>query len=135
MVLVGLGGSDCEALRDGCLAQPVNSVSSLAYVGAAIAVGIGSLLYHGPMPAGANLAHNASIGALAASIVYAAVQGRLRLPPLPAVGAGALALTIYPLSRTGSSLCRPESLLQGHAAWHVLTAMALASWLGRPVRR
>ena len=83
MVLVGLGGSDCEALRDGWLAQPVNSLSSLAYVGAAIfvarrtpnllsafalgAVGIGSLLYHGPMPAGANLAHNASIGALAAS--------------------------------------------------------------------
>ena len=29
-----LGGSDCEAVRDAVLAQPVNSLSSLAYVAA-----------------------------------------------------------------------------------------------------
>ena len=70
VALIGFGGADCEALRDGLLAQPVNSLSSLAYVAAAIvlvrrqprhrvpalalaAVGVGSFLYHGPMPDGA----------------------------------------------------------------------------------
>ena len=65
--MFGFGGSDCEALHDDWLAQPVNSLSSVAYVIAAIvvvqqhrerivpgvalaAVGVGSFLYHGPMP-------------------------------------------------------------------------------------
>jgi hypothetical protein len=30
--------------------------------------------------------------------------------------------------RTGSPLCRPHSLLQGHALWHLLTAAALLQW-------
>jgi hypothetical protein len=30
--------------------------------------------------------------------------------------------------RTGSPLCRPHSLLQGHALWHVLSAVALPQW-------
>ena len=69
MSLLALGGSDCEALHDGLLGQPANSMSSLAYVvvaayvlhrGAPPApalalalVGVGSVLYHGPMPPGA----------------------------------------------------------------------------------
>jgi hypothetical protein len=32
------------------------------------------------------------------------------------------------LSRTGDPLCNPDSLLQGHAVWHVLTALALREW-------
>jgi hypothetical protein len=32
------------------------------------------------------------------------------------------------LSRTGWPLCAPGSLLQGHAAWHLLAATALAVW-------
>jgi hypothetical protein len=36
------------------------------------------------------------------------------------------------LTRTGAPLCRPESLLQGHAAWHALTALAIALWLAPP---
>lgn len=35
---------------------------------------------------------------------------------------------VYALSRTGGPLCQPDSWLQGHAVWHVLTAMALALW-------
>jgi len=70
VTLLALGGSDCEAIRDAVLGQPANSLSSLAYVaGAAVilrrggprgpalalaAVGIGSFLYHGPMPPGAD---------------------------------------------------------------------------------
>jgi hypothetical protein len=30
--------------------------------------------------------------------------------------------------RTDSPLCRPHSPLQGHALWHVLTAVAMAQW-------
>ena len=37
-----------------------------------------------------------------------------------------LGVIINGLSRTGGPLCRPESLLQGHAAWHVLSAASLA---------
>jgi hypothetical protein len=32
MGLLAFGGSDCEALHEGWLGQPVNTVSSLAYV-------------------------------------------------------------------------------------------------------
>jgi hypothetical protein len=30
VAVLGLGGSDCEALHDGSLGQPMNSLSSLA---------------------------------------------------------------------------------------------------------
>ena len=43
-----------------------------------------------------------------------------------ALGLGAVANV---LSRTGAPLCRPDSLLQGHALWHVLTAVGAALWL------
>ena len=35
---------------------------------------------------------------------------------------------LYLASRTNGVLCAPDSLLQGHAAWHVLTALALGCW-------
>jgi hypothetical protein len=46
---------------------------------------------------------------------------------LASVGTLALAFAIWNTAKTGSSLCHPDSLLQGHAAWHVLDA--LAAWL------
>ena len=36
-------------------------------------------------------------------------------------------LVAYGLGRTGSPACRPASLFQWHAVWHVLGAVALAS--------
>jgi hypothetical protein len=83
--IVAMGGSDCEAVRDGWLAQPVNTWSSGAYLLAAAylvvrhrallagalsttpavlalgAVAIGSILYHGPQPTWADAVHDASI--------------------------------------------------------------------------
>lgn len=53
---------------------------------------------------------------------------------LAVLGVGA---TIGTLSQGGGPLCDPESLLQGHAAWHVLSATALvvlAPVVGRRVR-
>jgi hypothetical protein len=151
VAVLGLGGSDCEALRDGWLGQPINAVSSVAYVlaGAYLlrergrvvpavalaAVGVGSVLYHGPMTPGAAMVHNGSLVGLAAVVVGRAWRRRLGRPPIVAVVAAAAAVTIYLLTRTGAPLCQPDSALQGHAAWHALTAVALAVWLRRPATR
>lgn len=80
-----LGASDCERLGTGVLAQPVSAVTSLAYVAVAVGVivgarrtgrlgaesivlgvglagiGLGSVAFHGPQPAGARLAHDLPI--------------------------------------------------------------------------
>ena len=40
----------------------------------------------------------------------------------------AIGVTAYLLGRTGAPLCRPDSLLQPHALWHLLTAVAMAVW-------
>ncbi|HYF47709.1 MAG TPA: hypothetical protein VD926_15950 [Acidimicrobiales bacterium] len=81
-----LGGADCERLGDGWLAQPVNALSSLAFVPAGlwvgrraglrsgwrrplllafaavlVANGIGSFAYHGPQPGWAKAAHDLPI--------------------------------------------------------------------------
>jgi hypothetical protein len=79
-----MGGSDCEQIRSGWLAQPANASSSLVYVavgiwllwrsrapdvrraplvssGAAlVAVGVGSFAFHGPQPGWAHVAHDGS---------------------------------------------------------------------------
>jgi hypothetical protein len=89
-----VGGSDCERIGQGLLAQPANTLSSLAYVlagvlllrrslagrsgarmmpmvyaVAVIGVGIGSAAFHGPMPAGARFAHDLSIAAVLAFVI------------------------------------------------------------------
>jgi hypothetical protein len=148
VTLLALGGSDCEAVRDAVLGQPANALSSLAYVVAAAvvvrrggprgpalalaAVGVGSFLYHGPMPWGAEAVHNAAIVALVVLTVAAAWRRRgVPRPPALAVVAFAAAVILNLLGRTGAPLCRPDSLAQPHAAWHVLTAVAAAAWLTR----
>jgi hypothetical protein len=147
VAVLALGGSDCEAVRDAVLGQPVNSLSSLAYVAAGayvlrrggprvpavalMAVGVGSVAYHGPMPPGAEALHDGSIAVLAVTIGAAAWRRRsLPRPPALALAALAAGAVLNLLTRTGAPLCRPDSYLQGHAGWHVLTAAALALWLG-----
>lgn len=81
-----MGCSDCERIRDGWLAQPVNALTSLAFVaaggvvlartwkpardrhgevlayGAMLAlVGAGSVAFHGPQPPGARAMHDLPI--------------------------------------------------------------------------
>jgi hypothetical protein len=80
-----IGESDCELLRDAALAQPVNALTSFAYVvvGAIVmvaayvrrrpmpaslvygtclvGVGLGSVLFHGPQPAGSRVLHDLPI--------------------------------------------------------------------------
>lgn len=76
---------DCERIGTGWLGQPVNSLTSLifvaagaiiagrrperAWVGVAVAAtGVGSFLFHGPMPAGSQLAHDVSLAWLLATV-------------------------------------------------------------------
>jgi hypothetical protein len=40
----------------------------------------------------------------------------------------AAGVTAYLLGRTGGPLCRPDSVFQPHALWHLLTATAMAAW-------
>jgi Ceramidase len=202
--------SDCEHIGRGLLAQPANSVSSLAYVLAGvlllgrtlavrpsarlapavyavtvIGVGIGSAAFHGPMPAWGRFAHDLSIAAVLAFVIgydvalvrgapvstglalfgglagacavvlalspdagnaldavlvagaiaaefgasrsaaeRAAPDGRLWVLIVGVVAIGAL---LNALGRTDAPLCEPNSPVQLHALWHVLTAFVL--WL------
>ena len=85
LVRSGIGESDCELLRDEALAQPVNAITSFAYVAIGIVVmtaavvrrrplvdsvvygtcligvGLGSVLFHGPQPAGSRILHDLPI--------------------------------------------------------------------------
>ncbi|BBZ14772.1 hypothetical protein [Mycobacterium branderi] len=147
------GHSDCERVVVGAaLAQPVLAVTSLAYVAAGVAVlvwaarvkaplaaaagaalvavGSGSFAYHGPQPSWAKFAHDWSI--VAAGAVYTAGlarSARRQRWSTWAAPAGVLAvgLAAYAAGRSGSPLCRPDSLWQYHGAWHILSAAA-AGW-------
>jgi hypothetical protein len=113
---------------------------SLVSAGGAFAgVGLTSAGYHGPQPPWAEPAHDGAIVAL--GVVMAgqgiwwltrrigrrreATGGRRWWTLAGAFGAAGLAA--YVAGRTGGPLCRPESLWQPHAAWHVLVAVALAA--------
>lgn len=187
----------CESFREGVLGQPANSVTAFAFVVAGLAimagwpaaarhrwaygllvaaVGVGSVIQHGPHPAWQAYAHDLPLAAVLAFIAVDAwsdLTERRRSPAwwlvptgamVPIVAAGPLASTVaqgslavvaigLSLARlhrrpalrrilvpallllaagalVGSltertALCQPETLLQGHAAWHVLAAAAL----------
>ena len=205
-----MGSSDCEHIGQGLLAQPANTLSSLAYVlagvlllrrslagrsgartmpmvyaVAVIGVGIGSAAFHGPMPAWGRFAHDLSIAAVLAFVIgydvalarwasanaglamfvgitgacavvlavapdagnaldavlvagavvaeigasrsaagRATADGRLWIVIVGVVTIGAL---LNAVGRTDAPLCEPDSPVQLHAVWHVLTAFVL--WL------
>ncbi len=178
--------ADCEIIGGGFLGQPVNALSSLAFVLAGIfiltrrpalrwvgygliATGLGSFLFHGPMPSASEWAHDVSLawlitivggrgtrwerlcrlpallalGALfavapsaadpvAVALAVVAVVGVLRRDRSPAALAplGLLGLVaIYGrLGASGGPLCRPDSMFQPHAVWHLGAAVAVAWW-------
>jgi hypothetical protein len=179
---------DCELIRNGFWGQPVNAVSSLAFVAVGLAlartrpvigwlacgVGVGSFLFHGPMPPWAQWAHDTTLAILVVGLIFErrlvlllAAGGLVALviAVLPTVAepltialaviavfilsknrqlvtaraAAAAAIlgvsgTIAVLSRTGGPLCRPNSLLQAHALWHLGAAAALLVWAREPSR-
>lgn len=152
------GHSDCERIVGGALAQPVLAVTSLAYVAVGVAVlcwavrvrtplaaaaglalaavGVGSFAFHGPQPSWAGLAHDLPI--VAVGVVYAAGLARSGRRHgwsawVAPAGVFALGLAAYAAGRSGSPLCRPDSLWQYHGAWHVLSAVA-AGWAALAMR-
>lgn len=106
-------------------------VGGLAMVGA----GVGSVAYHGPQPGWAHVAHDGSTLVLAALITGAtmwSLTGRATRPlAFQAWKAAApwavLAGAAYVAGRSGSPFCRPSSIWQPHAAWHVLSALGLGA--------
>lgn len=164
--IVAFGGADCELIRSGPLAQPVNALSTIAYIlagvavgvaalrasgrrrrllmaygGALAAVGIGSFAYHGPQPTWAGWVHDGSIAAAIGlgAAVLAATPAVWRWQSSSARAlwlTAAAALVAYVAGRTGTPTCRPDSVLQPHAAWHLLgaTAAALLAWPAPGVR-
>lgn len=156
-VIPHVAASDCERIRPGLIGQPANTVSSLAFVVAAVPIarraratrslawagvaasaaleGLGSVAYHGPGGRRAKAVHDIGLVALAATMAAARVDERsYRVQPLAAV-LGVAALGLHTLSRTGGPLCSCDSRVPGHAVFHVLAAAALVAASSPPTRR
>ena len=127
--LVGRG------LRSGAAARPGPGP---VVVGLAVAAaGVGSVDYHGPGSPAARLLHDGGLYAVVGLVAWHEVArrvGQARLAPgrraayRAALAATAAGAACWWLGRTASPWCDPDSLLQGHAAWHLLGAAALAAW-------
>lgn len=77
-----------------------------------------------PRPADAAQAVVAAV-AVVVTLLRARATPAVRPRVLTAVGLLAVGSAVGTLSRAGGPLCDPDSLWQGHAVWHVLSAMAL----------
>lgn len=171
IVALGRRGGHADASEEG------SHRTLLGYAALVAAVGVGSVVQHGPDPSWSDLAHDvplvavlffvaadavadllgrprrwwwwvvptvlllpvvlgapragdlAQAGVAAVTIGLTLLRARVRpeLRPRVAWAVGLLAVggAIGTLSRAGGPLCVPESLWQGHAAWHVLASAAL----------
>src|SRR5690606_37390505 len=103
--------ADCERILEGFWGQPVNALTSLGFslagawlirrrperrmVGIAlIGVGLGSFLFHGPMPPGAQWAHDVTLGWLLVVVGLDAI-GRIRYA-WPALAILGLVIAVAP---------------------------------------
>lgn len=145
MTATHVAASDCERIRPGLIGQPANTVSSLAFVAAAIPIwrvgrrwrlvaaalafeGVGSVAYHGPGGRTAKALHDFGLVALGvATLRVLRAEPRAATPSPLASGLGLSAIALHTLSRTGGPLCSCNSRLQGHAAFHVLAAAAMVA--------
>jgi hypothetical protein len=95
-------------------------------------VGAGSVAFHGPQPSGARAMHDVPIPLLLGLAIGTPLvrRGRGRTP-LPGwsrrhgatlAGTAVAAGLAYAGGRTGAPTCDPDSPLQLHGAWHVLSA-------------
>lgn len=133
---------DCELVRDGWAAQPINTLSAAAFVVVglwlwrtgrrvaallAAAVGIGSVWFHGSPGSAATWVHDVALYALALAAAIEATRLTVgHRPPALASAIFTSGLVVWFFSRTGGPLCDPDSVIQGHAVWHVAAAAAFA---------
>lgn len=134
---------DCELLRDGWPAQPVNSASALAFVLAAAwlwrrgrrtaallaaTAGVGSAWFHAAPSGAASWAHDIGLyGLVAVAAIEVWHSLTIRRPPVLAAALFGVGLLVWFFSRTGGVLCNPDSMLQGHALWHGVAALAVVA--------
>jgi hypothetical protein len=139
---------DCERLLEGW-GQPVNTITAFAFVAIAIlvllrgaswatslliaGVGIGSILFHGPMPPGAEFVHDLSIGWMLVWIALTQI-GRLRLWP---GGFGLVGLMMItpaiadPAQALIAALTIVLVIRRRHPfRWQILALLALGSLVG-----
>jgi hypothetical protein len=111
--------------------------ATVAFGVAVAAAGIGSVDYHGPGSPAARLLHDGTLYVVVGFVAWREVArrvGRARLTSRgrvayrAALATAAAGAACWWAGRTASPWCDPDSLLQGHAAWHLLAAVALACW-------
>lgn len=145
--------ADCELIGPGFFGQPVNSVTSIAFAvagvilwqrprlrwiaGGLVATGIGSFLFHGPMPAGSQWAHDVSLAWL---IVLVAGLGQTwekwtKLPALSGLGVGFALLPVVadPTAVLATAFALLVILRRDRSLRTIapLTLLAIAAVLGR----
>lgn len=145
-MLVALGESDCELLHSGLFVQPVNALTSLAFVvvGLAVAscgrrdrastaigfaallvaVGLGSVAFHGPQLPGAQPLHDTSIHLLLAFVVLYRVGRRpapVSLRALATVGAASvLVVAAFPGFAAALTALLAAMAVLVEVRWHAL---------------
>jgi hypothetical protein len=149
--LLAAGASDCERISSGFFAQPINAISSVAYVIVGVwvvarfprtvarvfglfvvFVGVGSIGYHGWDDGSVDFVHDLAFpGALGFIALYELTH--LRSPRRAAgywVGGAAFGLGLIGrlVGATDGPWCAPGSVVQWHAFWHMATAVALGAW-------
>jgi hypothetical protein len=146
--------ADCEAIIAGFLGQPVNSLTTIAFlltgiwtlvgrperrwVGAGlIATGVGSFLFHGPMPPGSEWAHDVSLAWLILLIAATDTrwQGLSRLPALAFLG---LAFWLLPgiadpvaVAFTAVAVVSLLARDRSFSTWAPLALLSIVGILGR----
>lgn len=144
--------ADCERIIEGFLAQPANALTSLAFVAVARlvwrarkrvvamalgATGVGSFLFHGPMPPGSQWAHDVSLAWLLIAVGLYATRWE-RLGGAPALGGIGALLAVAPvtadpaagLAATGaiaSAVWRRRNV----RTWAALALLGLGALVGR----
>lgn len=161
--------SDCERCRHGVITQPANTISSLAYVvagadllrrsdadrafgWAVVAVGLGSVAYHGPGGSWGRWAHDASLiamlGLLGLSDLTVA-EGRPMPPGAVAGVSAAAAVAAHPRTSEAAQLvagaaavgaevrryARSTDLREAAIALPLITTGAVLQMLGRTGER
>ncbi|HEU5113590.1 MAG TPA: hypothetical protein VFU96_09740 [Acidimicrobiia bacterium] len=140
--------ADCEAVGAGFLGQPINTLTTLGFVAAGIIVivrrqdmrwigiglvstGIGSFLFHGPMPPGNEWAHDVSLAWLVTMIAGWGTRWEWasRIPALVVIGAvvAVFPLIADPLAAVMSAVAVISILIKDRSAATVGPLLLLAS--------
>ncbi|MBM3694817.1 MAG: hypothetical protein FJW79_02630 [Actinobacteria bacterium] len=110
---------------------------------ALVLAGTAAFLFHAGLTAWAAHLDGLAVGVLVATVAgHGLATGARRRPLRPTMPRAAALLSwlllgggglCWWLGRSGGPWCRPHSLLQAHAAWHLPAAAALGLWLAGSV--